>query len=105
MQDDFGNQILPAAVKTISARFDDGDARMGRIEGDVAAVRAELEANTRATQSVADSTAELVDFFHAMRGAMKVLNWIGKLARPLGAIIGLGAAVLAAVAASKGNIR
>lgn len=105
MQDDYGNQILPAAAKTISARFDDGDARMGRIESDVAVVRAELEANTKATQSVADSTAELVAFFHAMRGAMKVLNWIGKLARPLGAIVGLGAAVLAAVGAAKGMMR
>ena len=76
MQDDYGNQILPTA-KTISARFDDGDARMGRIETDVTAVRAELAANTRATQSVADSAAELVDFFRAMKGAMKVLNWIG----------------------------
>ena len=102
MQDDYGNTILPPAVKTISARFDDGDARMGRIEGDVAAVRAELEANTRTTQAVADSTAELVDFFRAMKGAMKVLNWSGKLARPLGAIVGLGAAVLAAVGAAKG---
>ena len=105
MQDDYGNQILPAAAKTISARFDDGDARMERIENDVASVRAELEANTKATQSVADSTAELVDFFRAMRGAMKVLNWIGKLARPLGAIVGLGAAVLAAVGAAKGMMR
>ena len=102
MNDDFGNQILPAVARTIAARFDDGDERMGRIEGDVAAVRADLAQNTRATQSVAASTADLVEFFEAMRGAFKVLNWIGKLAKPLGAITALCAALVAVVSAAKG---
>lgn len=102
MQDDFGNQILPAVARTIAARFDEGSERMGRIEGDVAAVRAELQDNTRTTNQLAASTADLVEFFEAMRGAFKVLNWIGKLAKPLGAIAALGAAVLAAIGAAKG---
>ena len=102
MQDDLGTQITPAVARTIAARFDDGDERMGRIESDVAAVRTELEDNTRATKQLAASTADLVEFFEAMRGAFKVLNWIGKLAKPLGAITALCAALVAVVSAAKG---
>jgi len=31
-----------------------------------------------------------------MKGAFKVLNWLGKLARPAAAIVGLGVALAAA---------
>ncbi len=101
MQDDFGN-LISVERDTIDRRLDKGAQRMGRIESDVAAVRAELQDNTRTTNQLAASTADLVEFFEAMRGAFKVLNWIGKLAKPLGAIAALGAAVLAAVGAAKG---
>lgn len=102
MQDDFGTQITPAVARTIAARFDEGAERMGRIEGDMAAVRTELAENTRATRDVAASTAELVEFFEAMRGAFKVLSWLGMLAKPLGAIAALVAALVAVVSAAKG---
>lgn len=60
MQDDFGNAIGPHVVRTISARLDDGDARMQRIEGDVSALRSDLAENTAATKAVVESTSELV---------------------------------------------
>ena len=101
MQDDFGN-LISVERDTIDRRLDKGAQRMGRIESDVAAVRAELQDNTRTTNQLAASTADLVEFFEAMRGAFKVLNWIGTLAKPLGAIAALGAAVLAAIGAAKG---
>jgi hypothetical protein len=102
MQDDFGTQIPPAMVSTIASRFDEGAERMGRIEGDMAAVRTELAENTRATRDVAASTAELVEFFEAMRGAFRVLSWLGMLAKPLGAIAALVAALVAVASAMKG---
>ena len=43
MQDDFGNAINPNTARTITARLDEGDARMTRIEAD-------LRANTEATE-------------------------------------------------------
>ncbi len=46
--------------------------------------------------------ADLLEFFEAMRGAFKVLNWLGKLAKPTAAIVGLGASVMAAYAAWRG---
>lgn len=92
MQDDYGNAITPHAAKTINARLDEGDARMTRIED-------ELRANTEATQQVRDNTAEMVEVFKAAQGAFKVLNWIGRAAKPITYIVMLGTAGVAFVKA------
>lgn len=81
-------------IKAIHERLDAGDARMQRIE-------ASLSANTAATARVETNTSDLVDLFVSFKGAFKVLNWIGKLAKPLGAIVGLGVALAAAWTAFK----
>lgn len=96
IQDDYGNLVDGATVTTLTQRLDQGDQRMTRIEGSISE-------NTQLTQQLATSTAEIVEFFAAMKGALKVLNWIGKLARPLSAIAALAAATLAAWAAMKGH--
>lgn len=93
MQDDFGNALGPHVVRTIGARLDAGDKRMQRIEGDMAALRGDLQANTAATQAVADGTAELVAAYHAAQGAIKVLNWIAKIAKPMVTIVSLAVAL------------
>ncbi len=103
--DDFGNLVPPSTVRGINHRLDEGDARMTRIEGDVAAVRSDLKANTEATQAVATNTAELVEMFQAMKGALKVLNWIGSWAKPLAYVIGLGTAALGFWTAIKGHLK
>ena len=51
-----------------------------------------------------DEIAELVEFFRDMKGAFKVLRWIGKLAAPMTAIIGLGVALATAWAAARGGL-
>lgn len=71
-----------AEITSIHARLDAGDERMARIE--------------TAVQANAASSAELVELFTAFKGAFKVFEYIGKLAKPLGAIIGLGVAVAGA---------
>jgi hypothetical protein len=38
-----------------------------------------------------------------MKGAFKVLNWLGKLARPMAAIVALGVALAAAWNAARGG--
>lgn len=88
MQDDFGNEINPNTARTITARLDEGDARMTRIEAD-------LRANTAATEKVRVNTAEMVEFFAAAQGAFKVLNWIGKVAKPITYIVMMASAGLA----------
>lgn len=103
MQDDFGDAVSVPGALGIRARLDAGDQRMGRIEGDVAAVREELAENTRATKEVASNTAELVELFQSFKGAIKVLNWFGKLAKPMAYIVGLGTALLGFWTALKGR--
>lgn len=49
------------------------------------------------------STKEIIQFFSAFKGAFKVLEMMAKLARPLGAIILLMAAIASAWSALKGG--
>jgi len=58
---------------------------------------------SEATKRVESSTSELVEMFKAFQGAFQVLQYIGKLAKPLGAIIGAGVAVAAAWTAFRGT--
>jgi hypothetical protein len=86
IQDDFGNLVHTPGTASITERLDDGDARMTRIEHDLAV-------NTAATRETADNTSELVSILNALKGAFKVLDFIGRLAKPLGYIVSLGAAL------------
>lgn len=62
-----------------------------------------LAANTAATEAIRDSTAELVEVFRAMQGALKVLDWLGRLARPMSYIVALAAAGVGLWSAIKGH--
>ena len=95
--DDYGNQLQSNAI---AQRLDKGVKRMEAIEAEARAVREELH---RLTQ-LRDEIAELVEFFRDMKGAFKVLRWIGKLAAPMTAIIGLGVALATAWAAARGGL-
>lgn len=48
-----------------------------------------LQANTDATERVDRNTTELVGILNSWKGAMKVLDFLGKLAKPLAAIAAL----------------
>ena len=98
MQDDYGDAINTQTAAAINARLDEGDARMTRMER-------ELAANTAATEQVRANTADLVEVFRAAQGAFRVLNWIGKAAKPLGYIASACAACLGFWAALKGHIK
>lgn len=76
-------------IVAIHARLDEGDARMERIEKSLAA-------NTAATARVEGNTAELLGWFENGKGAFKVLEGLGKLAKPLAAIVGLFVAIATA---------
>lgn len=95
MQDDFGNQL---PVSAIAQRLIEGDQRMNNIEISVAATREDQ-------QEMRQQMADMLEFFTAMQGAFKVLNWIGALARPVAAIVGLGVALTGAWTAVRGGGR
>lgn len=96
MQDDFGTEIHPLTVRDIQQQLGEGAARMTRIEEGLAA-------NTAATEAIQAGTAELVEVFRAMQGAFRVLNWLGRLARPMSYIVALAAAGVGLWSAIKGN--
>lgn len=75
--------------------------RVGNLEEGFGTFKTELADNTAATKRIESNTAELVEAFSNLKGAFKVLNWIGKFARPLGYIAGAIAAVVSLYTAFK----
>lgn len=74
-------------IDHITARIDRGDSRFQALDG-------ELRATNALAQKMCDDTAEMLEFFRAMKGAFKVLNLVGRLAKPMAAIVALGAALV-----------
>lgn len=78
--------MLEDVVRVHGRRLQDGDLTIQQM-------RQDLSENTEATKRIDSATSDIVEFFESMRSAFKVLNWIGKLARPIGAIVALGVAM------------
>lgn len=93
--DDYGNELPALTRRQINERFDKGSERMAAIERELGKTRQELS-------ELKQQLADLLEFFIAMKGAFKVLNWFGKLARPTAAIVALGVALIGAWNAVKG---
>lgn len=62
-----------------TAKLEIGDERMCKIER-------QLQENTAATNKAAADTSELLDILISFKGAFKVFDFIGRLAKPVGAI-------------------
>jgi hypothetical protein len=86
--------ILDGKVTQVDDRLEAGDKRMQEMTE-------RLEENTLATQRTEANTADIVEILQAWKGAFKVLVWVGKLAKPMGAIVGLGVAIYGAWVALK----
>ena len=87
--DDFDNSMF-----AINEKFAKGSQRMERIERDLVEATSELKRVRQDYQDLNGQLQDLLDFFNAMRGALKVLNWLGKLAKPMAYLIMLGSAVV-----------
>ena len=88
---------VPGQLGELSKRLDDRDQEIQRQFAAGSARFTSLEAglaeNTAATKRIDERTAlqaakmqPLLEIAEAAGGAIKVLNWIGKLARPMGFI-------------------
>ena len=95
----------------VARALDEGDRRMNSLADEITAVKLEqaefrrlLKENTDATNSIKADTAELLEAFHSFKGAMKVLEWIGKAAKPLGYIAGFCASMYAFWTAVKSGV-
>lgn len=102
---------------TVDLRLNDGAATMKQL-------RADLQANTDTTHEARDAatearvaakeakasiaeiksdTSELIELVKSFQGAMRVLNMLGKLAKPLTYIIMLGSALWGVFSIVKGG--
>ena len=95
----------------VARALDKGDRRMNSLADEITVVKLEqaefrhlLKENTDDTKAIKADTAELLEAFHSFKGAMKVLEWIGKAAKPLGYIVGACASVTAFWAAMKSGV-
>ena len=95
----------------VARALDKGDRRMNSLADEITVVKLEqaeyrrlLKENTDDTKAIKADTAELLEAFRSFKGAMKVLEWIGKAAKPLGYIVGACASVAAFWAAMKSGV-
>ena len=78
--------------------------KVNAIEKDQAAARALLKENTEAVNAIKSDTADMLATFESWRGAMRVLEAIGRLARPVSYIVGLVASIAAFYTAVKSGV-
>lgn len=90
--DDYGDELPALTRRQINQRLNQGSERMAAIERDLKAATQGLHEVRQELQERNQQMAELLEFFTAMKGAFKVLNWVGKVAKPLAAIVMLGGA-------------
>ena len=95
----------------VARALDKGDRRMNSLADEIVVVKLEqaesrrlLKENTDATNAIKADTAELLEAFRSFKGAMKVLEWIGKAAKPLGYIAGFCASMYAFWTAVKSGV-
>ena len=95
----------------VARALDKGDRRMNSLADEIAVVKLEqaehrrlLKENTDDTKAIKADTAELLEAFRSFKGAMKVLEWIGKAAKPLGYVAGFCASMYAFWTAVKSGV-
>ena len=106
-----GGGMNEAFEQDVARALDHGDKRMNTLTDEITAVKLEqaeyrrlLKENTDGTNAIKADTAELLEVFHSFKGAMKVLEWIGKAAKPLGYIVGVCASITAFWTAMKSGV-
>ena len=89
----------------------DGDKRMDEIVKTIAAIQIEqasanvlMVKNAEKIDEIKTDTADMLEVFESWKGAMRVMELIGKLAKPLSYIVGLGASITAFWAAIKSGV-
>ena len=78
----------------IYERLNKGGERMDKMD-------AEIQRNTKLTESIDGNTKDLINLFNSWAGAFRVLEQIGRLAKPVGYCAMAVGAVAAAVTAVK----
>ena len=101
--EDFHNYVA-SELRAGDMRMDEIVKTVAQIQTEQASAKVLLAANTETIAQIKTDTAEMLGVFESWKGAMKVMEMIGKLAKPLGYIVGLGASMAAFWAAMKSGI-
>ena len=94
-------QAEQASAKTLLAA---NTETIAQIQAEQASAKVLRAANAATIEQIKTDTAEMLGVFESWKGAMKVMEMLGKLAKPLGYIVGFGASVAAFWAAMKSGI-
>ena len=98
------NDYVAAELRAADLRMDELVGKVNAIEKDQAAAKALLKENTEAINAIKSDTADMLATFESWRGAMRTLEMIGKLAKPVGYIVGMFASVVAFYTAMKSGV-
>ena len=98
------NDYVAAELRVADKRMDELVGKVNAIEQDQAAAKALLKENTEAINAIKANTADMLATFESWRGAMRVLEAIGKFAKPVSYIIGMLASVAAFYTALKSGV-
>ena len=98
------NDYVAAELRVADKRMDELVGKVNAIEKDQSAAKALLKENTEAINAIKSDTADMLATFESWRGAMRVLEAIGKLAKPVGYIVGMFASVAAFYTALKSGV-
>ena len=77
-------------------------ARVVKMAQDMAHNAEATARNTDSIETIRQNTQDIVDTFQALAGGFKVLQGLGRLAKPLAYIVGLVTAVITAYSAWRG---
>ena len=92
-----------ARIKALEVTVNAHEDRLARGGESIRKMEESLAANTATTAEIKADTSEMVDMFRSAKGAFKVLNWLGNLAKPVGALIAMCVAIWTAWLAFAGG--
>ena len=98
------NDYVAGELRVADQRMDELVGKVNAIEKDQAAAKALLKENTEAINAIKADTADMLATFESWRGAMRVLEAIGKFAKPVSYIVGMLASVAAFYTALKSGV-
>lgn len=95
---------MPMSDQEVTSGLGELRDRVGRLETGMADLKEDVAENTAATKRIETNTSSIVEFFGAMEGLFKVVNWMGKVAKPISYILAAGAALVGLFTAWKSGI-
>ena len=86
----------------LSKRIESQDAAIQHLSAQIDKLNEAVEKSTKASDTLAEETRILLDWFGSLRGAFKVFDAIGHMAKPVMLIAGAVSAVVGAWIALRG---